>query len=896
MDNSKYISALEHLQIYDHDHLYEFEQSHIPLQNLFRMRVVKSYKYRGRTIQYYPDKIFIMADLPFTAKYKRGIFTCTLTEAIDKEIIIPFLLFQDGRYMDWDNVKVVVDWSVSYLIIERPYSNSENFSTIIFPYEIIINDAATLYDIDDRTLFMFNEEGYYVNYGRFKTHLKNQFNKNDDTNFGLNADWPTHVDPSLESGGSLVDTGEQGGIWLKTISLAYNGFPDGSYIVDDSIYYRPGDTYIMVSMKYSNPLSTHFTGRYTNWYANLYIDNLDKKYTIGPANFVCFDKDGRFVTNTESVEINEYNEFKMKDIGMYFDMFYYLFNNKSINNSLTVRNSTILDKSSHIDGRYEIKSEIVKLLKPFELKFDKRKSYEDNVLENRDKIYYTPEIISKINDENPPISTWNVKGKDLLKAVKEDGYIHVFRNMRRDRDTENCFIMVFNNGELLRNYYDTKYDDESMMIPTDMIHDEDDIELVFFHHVDNRRFDITIDPNTFRLSELSEDIVKENIELYCRDSHRGFKFNIHNRPSVYIEVGYDVKDGSLYLGNDYYYNRPLVMCSSNQFHHYSFRPNNIGVRIKLPPEFDLCNKKENYIVFINGRKQNDFHFTEMTDTRPFFDKAIYTHKMYERGDIIDVFYLPYKSEIMFLRLDEYGNLSSNDDIYFCKNTSLLFINGKKVPHKQITELPMEGLRILKDYHSLKNVVLFKLKEPEFNDVYYSDLWNAIGSLPNNYKDELLWLPSLGEVPENDMMRISRQMGMSVTDPKEGEAIGAVFANMFKKKEYHRSILMTGKYYNGLEMKIIEHAKNTIDDIESDMCSDELDVTQVLYEIIKDYYVLPNILPDGGIYSEAFYYDYDAAVLDFSKDQLNSNDPTSVYIIRLLTAFEFNKAPQSETIL
>lgn len=882
--SKEYSEALDNLKIYDKDHLYEFEQAHLPKQNSFRINITKSYRYKGITYQYRPNKIFLRVDLPFTDTYDRGIFTCSLIEAIDHKIVKPFLIFKNGLYLDWDKITLVIDWSVSYMIIDLPFEENMEFTTITFPYDIIINDGATLYDIDERTLFMFDEEGRYINYSRFKTYLKNRAVVNDDTNFGYNADWPQHINPDkYESGGTAIETGEQGPIWAKVIENAFSSFPDGSEIEDDSILYRPGDTYIMVSMKHTNPIMAHYTGRYTNWYANLYIAGLDNKYLLGPANFICFSKDGKFISN-DNVHLDEYNDFSMTEIGMYFDMFYYLFNNKSLNNGYIVANRSILDNE-------DVSKKVKGILEPFEMKYDKNKSYETNVQENQNKIYYHPDIISDINDKHTPINTISIKGEDFIKAAKEDGFVHVFRSLIKDHETESCFIMVFNNGELLRNYHETRYHNSSFLIPVDHINPDDNIELVYFTHVDNRRFDITIKDYGMFLNKLSDDINVDDIELYCRDSHRGFKFNIHNKPSVYIPVEYDNDGERIRPKEDYYYNRPMVMCSSKQFHHYSFVANSYNLSVRLPREFDLCNKKENYIVFINGRKQNDFHFTEMTDTRPFFEKSIYLHKMYSRGDIIDIFYLPYKAEILDASIDEYGNITSSRNLYFNKNNSLIFINGKKVAHEDIGQTPMNGLRLLKDYNSRLNPSVFILSEPSFNQPYYSDLWNTIGNLPNAYKDELLWLPSLGELPENDMIKITEIMGISRDNPENSDYAGGVLARIYDRVEYHRSIMMTGKMFNGLDLKIVEHAKNTIDDNESDMCSDELTVPQVLYEIIKDYYVIPNIIPDKGIYSGSFYYDYDGRIVEIDRTVLDPENVTDTYIIRLLTAFNFDKVPQ-----
>lgn len=877
-----YVKALEDLKIYDTDHQYEFQQAYLPAVNSFRLKPVSSYKYKGNVVRYNPNKIYLLADLPVTDKYKREARTMSLLEAIDNKLIKPFIIFQDKKYISWDHVDVIFDWNASYLIIDN--NGSTDFDTITFPYDIIINDYSTIFDINDRTLFMFNNDGYYINYGRFKRHLSNKAVSNDESNLGLNAEWPESIDNTkLEPGGSV--DGEQESLWVDTIKKAYSSFPDGSEIEDDSIYNHPGDTYIMVSMRNSNDKLLHFTGRYTNWYSNMSISDLDREYLIGPKNFVCFDKDGKLSLN--SVKVDAFNEFKLNGVGMYFDMFYYTFNNKSMNNALKVKNLYVQQTAE------KLCPDLPLIKDPLNIKFDRDKSYEDNILDNQDKLYYNPEIISNVNDKHTPINTINLKGSDLLKARKNDGCVHLLRNSDRNHQTEDCFVMIFVNGELIRDNYQIKYNYNSIIIPVNSIKNDDNIEMVYFHHVDNRHFDINMHDG-YSLDNLSNDINIDDIELYSKDSPNGFLYNIKNKPHVYIEVEYEIQYNAIKPTNEYYYNRPVVMASSKQFHCHSYYANDMGLRIKLPGKFDFCNKKENYVVFINGRKQNDFHFTEMTDTRPFYDKAIYLHKMYNRGDIIDIFYLPYKSDILDVEIDKYGNIISDESLYFSKNVSLLFINGKKVRHSDIAQIPMEGLRVIKDYNSMNNVSLIKLEEPSYKERYYSELWDAVSSLPESIRDELLWLPILGETPDNDTIHIRREMGIK-DEGFDNSSVGAVFASMINKIEKHRSVLMTGRMLNGLEMKVVERSKNTIDDIENDMCSDELSPSQVIYEIIKDHYTAPDMMKDKSIYSSKFFYDYDARILDFDGKILDPENSTDIFIIRLLSAYKFDKSPQPNLI-
>ena len=130
----------------------------------------------------------------------------------------------------------------------------------------------------------------------------------------------------------------------------------------------------------------------------------------------------------------------------------------------------------------------------------------------------------------------NLKGSDLLKARRNDGCVHLLRNNDRNYQTEDCFVMIFVNGELVRDNYQIKYDHNSIIVPVSSIKSDDNIEIVYFHHIDNRHFDINMNENGYSLNGLSEDIDINDIELYSKDSPNEFLYNIKNK-------NFDLKNG-----------------------------------------------------------------------------------------------------------------------------------------------------------------------------------------------------------------------------------------------------------------------------------------------------------------------------------------------------------------
>ena len=890
--SSECVNALEKLKSFDHERLYEFQKAHIPLIGNMTFQRVYDFKYLGQTQFYDSKKIFLkVTNLPIKYDAHKITTINNIKYFIDNKFIKPFILFQDGKFVNWDKITLYMDWSDNYFVIDSSASHYARFESIVFPYDIIISTNATVYDINDKTLFMFNNEGKYINYKRFTGPLSNNALPNSaGTNFGINADWPQKLDPTLEAGSSLTEevevekevdgelitvkervNTEQKDLNLKTVSPYYSGFPDGSKLASDAIYYQYGDTYTMITRKNDNENQVHLSGRYTNWYANMYIDGIDKRYLIGNVNFICFDENGLLDTN--AVSVNELNEFRLDKIGKYFDFFYHKFNNISMDNSRYItKNENILNASISL-------SPLVSGINiPLSMSFSREKTYEENCTENEEKLFYKPEILLEVNDKFSPIKTITISGQEFKRSAI-NGFVKLFRTLDDSYQCKDSHIMVFVNGELLSNYGDNYTKDNSFYVPVNLIKYTDSIELVYFNNVDNRYFEILMPEDGYDITKFDSSIDINNIEIFTKDAP-SFMFNISNKPNVYLPLDYEIIDNKIVV-DEFYHNKYLYIAFKNQWHHCHYNINGLGIRARLTNEFNFCDKKENYIVFINGRKQNDFHFTEMTSTRPFTEKAIYTHKLMNVGDRIDIFYLPYKSEIVDIEIDKYGNIIGEDNYFFDKPMSLLFLNGKKVSHSDIEPIPLNGLRVIKNYNTMKNVQLFRMTESMAGStLYYNEIWDAINNLPSTLKDDLL-NNRLLDSPSEDMINYSK-------DITSDQSLGAVFAGMLQGIEKHYSILNTGRMLNGLNLSVMSRSKNTIDDIESDLSSDVLSATEVLYEIIKDYYVAPNI--NNG-YATVFYYDYDPRILNIDDKVLINGTPTDIYIIRLLTAYNQDKIPQ-----
>ena len=131
-------------------------------------------------------------------------------------------------------------------------------------------------------------------------------------------------------------------------------------------------------------------------------------------------------------------------------------------------------------------------------------------------------------------------------------------------------------------------------------------------------------------------------------------------------------------------------------------------------KFKYCTNKGQFILFHNGRKISgrDAVICLNKWNLPFNKRFIHLNKKCEIGDIIDIYYVPEElKEVYFSEeIEERGYIHINyDDLGYTldgKNSSV-FVNGKRVPSKDIESVGNDHARIISDTHSRRNVSVVK---------------------------------------------------------------------------------------------------------------------------------------------------------------------------------------------
>lgn len=173
--------------------------------------------------------------------------------------------------------------------------------------------------------------------------------------------------------------------------------------------------------------------------------------------------------------------------------------------------------------------------------------------------------------------------------------------------------------------------------------------------------------------------------------------------------------------------------SSRKFIYQRLYVDQKAYRIKLDKRFRYCDNQKQYVIFINGRRLEDFSFlvTIPKYSRPFWGMYLYLSRFVNPSDRIEIFYLP---EEMYNINTDYEMVNLNDSGYVSIKRSLLnvpldpkfylfFINGKKIPASDIIPIDSYTVRIKKDPTSLKRL--------NINPIYRSSDYRIIDYMKSN---------------------------------------------------------------------------------------------------------------------------------------------------------------------
>lgn len=569
-----------------------------------------------------------------------------------------------------------------------------------------------------------------------------------------------------------------------------------------------GKTYTTINLLNFNEI--YFEEGHLKYPDAIHRTKLDPECKLSDENLILFNN-GYLCNSFLEGEVLPLNLFKVKNIEMInslsldYKIFFFKKSNKSASNIQTIVNKKRLAKEMAINNK--IPDHISKLNNKFDFRYNRDLSYEENVYNTLEYIMkYNSGLLNNVYKDKSNIISRVYTGTEINAKMDDNGYVTMSRRINSDTSSH---VVIFKNGELYKGYSELKYKNKNFIFPVIDIKDEDIIEILFFKNVDNRRIKMFFSSlgDDYYIMDSSVDM--DNMKLFTMnvESH---EFNLERKDSVQYEIGYsyervDSNKIKIIPDNSFYYDRTLSLSSSRQFRYASKIAKSYCVDFALPDEFKFCNEKEKYMVFINGKKINNENFkvTLYKPTRPFDDISIYVNIALEKGDKIEVIYVPD-------RLDEVSiqpNILSSGTVIidkskiaynFDKDLYLLFINGKKINPKQMIDLDQDKLKITTDIGTLYNLSVIKHIEDE----------EILASLFNTNKDEIT----------------------TILDSLNQEDID--------------------KLYGDAQIK----------ETETNMFENNISMQSVMYKIIKDYYLRPYI--NTG---DTLVYDFDEEFLERDDD-------------------------------
>lgn len=668
---------VEELKYSTSTNLKQISLGRIPTEIEISMIRKYSYMIHGKYYSMYKgdSMLFVVKGLPYTPYQKRHTFQDTLYNLVRTQEIYPFLLFLDGKFIKWSDIMIIKDCKYSYILVSGFMRDECKINTILIP-----NINTVTYTESDKSptnkLFTFDNNGKFV-------------------------------------------TEYESGTGYTTIDIN-----DNDLILDKNK--------ARVNTKVKS--------------------NIGYDYKVNPENLFIF-KDGLFTPHDKYFKIYGLNVFSIRNLEDTTDRSEFLYLNFYYKKS-----NAVLDNDHTIINKDNVTNEMIAangarkylgiLNQPFDFEFEKVYSYDRNINEALDYIMgYNPNLMNGMYKKISNVVVRQYTGKELLNLKAKNGYVTMSRRIDGCMDT---YLIIFKNGELYRHYSELVYENKNFKFPLINVLETDNFEFVFFKNVDNRVFNFVFDSgadNYNRIIDSSIDL--DNCRLFSSDNNSG-NFNLEHRPQIQFEVEFTANKISKHVVNfrpvdPYYLDKKLSLVSNRQFRYYFTHIQKNCISITLSDDFKFCIDENKYMVFLNGRKLTNaqYRLTIPKVTRPFDELCVYITKELVIGDKVEVVYAGDDLTEIYNSsdLDLSGNIvldKSKMMFGFDKDIHMVFVNGKKIPNKDLVNISNDRLQIITDTNSTKNVSIVRCVEGnEFLSELYLRTEDALSSLYNKLPKEII---------------------------------------------------------------------------------------------------------------------------------------------------------------
>jgi len=369
------------------------------------------------------------------------------------------------------------------------------------------------------------------------------------------------------------------------------------------------------------------------------------------------------------------------------------------------------------------------LIEPFDFKYDKNLSYQQNLINSLNYIMsYNSSLMNSVYEDKSPITIKKYSGNYINSLKDNFGYVTMSRNLGND-NLDN-YVIVFKNGMIYEQYSQIAYKNKNFTFPVINIIDTDIIEVMYLKNVNNNIYKIKLLSSDKGILKLGSSININDCKIYCMDAYHK-DFDTETREDVKYEISFiagrlDNNTVKIHPDNSYYYDRTLDLVPKSIFR-YSFKiiQEDECYNIVLPHnDFMYCNDESKFLVYVNGKMipRENYRITIIKTTRPFDEVAIYTNIPLRKSDKVEVFYMPFILEEIPVNpnVPITGNLVvGRSDINYplSKDLLLFFINGRKLRKDQLIDIDANKIKIIDtDISSSKNLTILKYI-PNDNTLY-----------------------------------------------------------------------------------------------------------------------------------------------------------------------------------
>ena len=438
----------------------------------------------------------------------------------------------------------------------------------------------------------------------------------------------------------------------------------------------------------------------------------------------------------------------------------------------------VLDKFYLNTEDYYIKKYLYMCMKCLDYIFSDKLTYENNLDNALSAIMeYDPSLLNPLYKSNihSEVLTGREANASMNYTLDYEGKrgLKITRNKYENHES---YVIVFEDGELLKEYWNMGVYPNFFFIPMERDFDNNaQIELLYFNYIDNNEIEFNITDNMiihmperddkWRSTTIFNQYIRpEDMKIFCRypEDILLYSMIVKESEDIAFNISYRDDNNDLYLMKDVVdwalnetdETHKFIAVSSRKFIYQRLYVDQKAYRIVLDKRFRYCDNQKQYVLFINGRRINNesFLITIPKYTRPFWGIYLYLTKFVTPEDRIELFYLPEElnnSNTNEVTIKANGYIETDKttiDVPYIPEMYLFFINGKKIPSKNMIPVDSHTIRLNKDTLTRKNLVINNIYNniiPEVKDYLnnnqvssYEKIINFVKETPTLGYDEL----------------------------------------------------------------------------------------------------------------------------------------------------------------